>query len=205
MYIKIYFGSKPLYLCDNIEDELQEWIHHDDSVFIDELSGPAVKSMLHEMKKANVHTGIYYHEDLSKLKKEFWKHFTLLIAAGGLVENEKKQLLLIFRRGKWDLPKGKMDKGETPEACAIREVQEETGLQKIQIKKKITVTYHTYEEFGKHILKENHWYKMKASSSEKFIPQTEEDIGEIHWVEKDKIDEYLKNTYPSILDVFKMA
>ncbi|MGE5108845.1 MAG: NUDIX hydrolase [Sphingobacteriales bacterium] len=204
MYIKIYFGDKSLYLCDNIDGELEQLVHHDDAVFIDEFSGPAIKSMIHEMKLEKIHAGIYYHEDLEKLKKAFWKHFTLVKAAGGLVENEKGELLLIFRLGKWDLPKGKLDKGETLEECAVREIQEETGIQKVQLRKKIAVTYHTYDEYGKHILKESHWYKMKASSKEKIIPQTEENIAEIIWVKKDKLDKYLLNTYPSILDVLKM-
>ena len=205
MYVKIYFNDKPLYLCDNIDGELQELVHHDDAVFIDELSGPAVKSMLHEMKEARVHAGIYYHEDLEKLKKAFLKHFTLIQAAGGLVENEKGEWLLIFRRGKWDLPKGKLDKGETLEECAVREVQEETGLQKIKLKDKIGITYHTYDEFGKHILKESHWYKMKGSSKETIVPQTTEDILEINWVKKDKLEKYLQNTYPSIAEVLKIV
>lgn len=205
MHIKIYFNDKPLYLCNNIDRELEQLMHHDDAIFIDEFSGPALKSMLHEMKLEKVHAGIYYHEDLEKLKKVFWKQFTLVMAAGGLVENEKGEILLIFRRGKWDLPKGKLDKGETIEQCAVREVQEETGIQKIQLKKKIMTTYHTYDEYGKHILKESHWYKMKASSKEKIIPQTTEDIVEIIWVEKDKLGNYLQNTYPSIVEVLKMA
>lgn len=203
MFIKIYFNSKPLYLCDNIDGELQEIIHHDDAVFIDELSNPAVKSMLHEMKLEKVHAGIYYHEDLGKLKKAFWKHFTIIQAGGGLVENEKGEWLLIFRRGKWDLPKGKLDKGETIEQCAVREVQEETGLKEVKLKDKITVTYHTYDEYGKHILKESHWYKMKASSKETIIPQTTEDILEINWAKKNQLEKYLQNTYPSIAEVLK--
>ena len=205
MFIKIYFNNRPLYLCDNIEGELEQLIHHDDAVFIDELSLPAVKSMLHEMKLEKVHAGIYYHEDLEKLKKAFWKHFAIVLAGGGLVENEKGEYLLIFRRGKWDLPKGKLDKGETIEQCAVREVREETGLKKVDLKKKVTVTYHTYNEYGKHILKESHWYKMKASSKETIVPQTTEDIAEIHWVSKDKLEKYLQNTYPSIADVLKMV
>lgn len=203
MYIKIYFNDKPLYLCDAIEGEMEQLIHHDDAVFIDEFSVPAVKSMIHEMRTAKIHAGIFYHEDLNKLKKAFWKHFTIIQAGGGLVENEKGEWLLIFRRGKWDLPKGKLDDGETIEQCAVREVQEETGLQTVKLKDKITITYHTYDEYGKHILKESHWYKMKASSKENIVPQTTEDILEINWAKKDQLEKYLQNTYPSIAEVLK--
>src|SRR4026209_2051160 len=133
MYIKIYFQDKPLFLCDNIDEIIQPYIHHDDSVFIDELDSHAVKSMIHEMQQPQVHAGVYIHNNLDELKKAFLKKFTLVRAAGGFIENENKELLMIFRKGKWDLPKGKLDKGETLEECVVREVKEETGLKTVQL------------------------------------------------------------------------
>src|SRR5207253_9617773 len=143
------------------------------------ISNAAINSLLHEISKPVFHAGILYDKDLSKLKKAFYKHFTLVIAAGGLVTNTDNDILMILRRGKWDLPKGKLDKGETLEKCAVREVEEETGLTGIELEKKIITTYHTYTEFGKHILKESHWFKMKYPLNEKPVPQTEEDITEV--------------------------
>ena len=117
--------------------------------------------------------------------------------------NEKKEILMIFRRGKWDLPKGKLDEGESIEQAALREVEEETGLKGVKPGKKITVTYHTYDEFGKHILKESHWFKMTTNSDQKLIPQTKEDITDIRWVDPDSLSEYLNNTFQTIKEVLQ--
>lgn len=203
MYIKIYFGDKPLFLADDITDEIEPYVHHDDAVFIDEFSTPGVNSILHEMKVERVHAGIYYHKDLEQLKKAVWKKFKILQTAGGLIRNENGQILLIFRRGKWDLPKGKRDAGETLEQCAIREVFEETQLRNVTIEKPLVTTYHSYEENGKHILKENYWYKMNSSGVQTLQPQTEEDITEAKWVGAEEIPKYSPKAFPSIRDVFK--
>ena len=205
MYIKIYFGDKPVFLCDAIDETIHEYMHHPDAVFIDEISGPALKSLLHEIVKEEFHAGILWNEDLEKLKKAFFKLFLPGTAAGGLVENEKGEFLLIHRRGKWDLPKGKLEKGESIEACAVREVEEETGLQNLELKELITVTYHTYDEFGKHILKDSHWYRMKVSGKQVLTPQTEEDILEVKWVKKKDLAKYLPETFPSIKDVLALV
>lgn len=204
MYIKIYFGDKPVYLCNEVDSYLNEIMHHPDAVFIDELSGPAIKSLLHEIVKEDFHAGIIWNEDLEQLKKAFFKHFTPVTAAGGVVENEKGEILLIFRRGKWDLPKGKLDKGETIEQCALREVMEETGLTNVVLKHPLTITYHTYDEFGKHILKDSHWFQMNVNGKQKLTPQTEEDIHEIKWVKKSSLNKYFENTYPSVKEVLEI-
>ncbi|MEO7924686.1 MAG: NUDIX domain-containing protein [Chitinophagaceae bacterium] len=201
MYIKIYFNDNPLFLCDNVDETLQPYVHHDDAVFIDELNSHTVKSMIHEMEQPEVHAGVFYHADLPALKKAFYKKFTRVIAGGGLVQNEKKDTLLIFRRGKWDLPKGKLDKGETIEECAVREVKEETGLQKVKLGSPLTTTYHTYHEGARFFLKESHWYNMKANGEEMLVPQTEEDIHEIKWVKPGDLPKYRKNAFPSVVDV----
>ncbi len=204
-YIIIYFEDKPVFLCDEINNEINTYRHHPDAVFIDELSTAAINSLLHEIKKPLFHAGIIYNEDFANLKASFFKHFHLIVAAGGLIKNEKQEILMIFRRGKWDLPKGKMDEGETLENCAKREVEEETGLQKPKIIKPLKITYHTYIQFGKHILKETHWYLMEVSGDEKLIPQTEEQISEIIWVKKEDLQKYVANTYPTIEMVLKEA
>src|SRR4249919_1544763 len=95
------------------------------------------------------------------------KSRVIIKAGGGLVKNEKKEILFMFRRGKWDLPKGKLDPGESIEECAVREVVEETGLKKVELKHFLVTTYHTYTENGKHILKESHWYNMLSDSKQK--------------------------------------
>src|SRR5215218_6550882 len=105
-----------------------------------------------------------------------------IIAAGGIVENENGEILFQFRRGVWDLPKGKLDDGESLEECAVREVEEETGLKKVELEEFLLATYHTYHENGKQVLKESHWYKMRADGRQELTPQTSEDISEVKWV-----------------------
>ena len=203
MFVKIYFNDKPLFLCNDIDETIQPILHHDDAIFIDELDSHAVKTMIHEMQLPQVHAGVYFHKDLDELLKVFLKKFSLVKAAGGLVENKKNEILMIFRRGKWDLPKGKLDKDESLEVCAIREVEEETGLRNIKLLAPLLTTYHTYHEGTKYILKESHWYRMQVLDEQKLIPQTDEDIHEIHWVKINDLKKYLENSYPMISDIIE--
>jgi 8-oxo-dGTP pyrophosphatase MutT (NUDIX family) len=130
-----------------------------------------------------------------------------IIAAGGLVLNEQGDLLMIFRRGKWDLPKGKLDKGESIEHCALREVMEETGLERVGLDRLISIGYHEYfdQYINADVIKETHWYLMKAPGNQQLVPQTEEDIVEIKWVKKAELTTYLENTYPNIIEVITKA
>ena len=205
MYIEVYFGDKPVFLCDQMEPTIEAYRHHPDTVFMDEVSGPAIKSLLHEIAKPGFHAGILLYPDLDFLKKAFWKHFDIIKAAGGLVENETGEFLLIYRRGKWDLPKGKLEAHEALEDCAVREVQEETGLQEVTLKEFLLTTYHTYNDYGHPMLKESYWYRMRASSGETLTPQTEEDIFEIKWVGRNELGPYMSNTFPSIKAVLTVA
>lgn len=219
MHIKIYFNDKPLFLCDEMTDEIRVYAHHDDAVLIDEFSHPAVNSMIHEMRRPNVHAGIFLHSDLATLKKAFWKKFMLVQAGGGWVEardgsvqgqdgsvpDPGARYLFMLRRGKWDLPKGKLDPGETLEQCAVREVGEETGLKHVQLSGPLLVTYHTYDESGHHILKETHWYRMSVSPDQPVVPQQEEQITKLVWADRGRIASFKKNTFPSIIDVIHAA
>lgn len=203
MFIKIYFDDKPLFLCDNVDATLQPYIHHDDAVFIDELNLHTVKSMIHEMQDPSVHAGVFFHRDLKELKDAFFKKFTLIKAAGGFVLNKNKEVLMMFRRGKWDLPKGKMDKKESFEDCAVRETEEETGLKKIKLISPLVTTYHTYHEGSKFVLKETRWFAMEASSEQKLLPQAAEQITKLEWVGKNDLKKYLQNSFPLINDVLE--
>ena len=203
MYIKIFFNDKPLFLCNDVTAELQPYVHHDDAVFIDELNLHTVKSMIHEMQDASIHAGVFFHHDLEELKTMFFKKFTPVKAAGGFVLNQNKEVLMMFRRGKWDLPKGKMDKKESFEECAIRETEEETGLKNITLIAPLITTYHTYHEGTRYILKETKWFRMKVSDEQKLIPQAEEQITKLEWVEKNNLTNYLQNSFSSVKDVLE--
>ncbi|MBC8032897.1 MAG: NUDIX hydrolase [Chitinophagaceae bacterium] len=199
--MKIYFDNRPLFICNEITPEIEPYTHHKDAFLIDELSLTALGSFIQEMNQQQTHSGIIIHHDLTAAKKAFFKYFEVIQAAGGLVYNEHSEALFILRRGKWDLPKGKLDEGETLEECAIREVEEETGLRKIALANFLLTTYHTYYQDGKQILKESHWYKMEVTGDQELVPQTEEDITQTRWVKKEEWNKLLSNTFPSIKDV----
>jgi 8-oxo-dGTP pyrophosphatase MutT (NUDIX family) len=128
----------------------------------------------------------------------------IIIAAGGLVQNSKGEMLLIYRRGFWDLPKGKLDAGESIPDCAIREVQEETGIQTLELGQFIcTTTHHYFDKWiNKDAEKHTHWYAMLSLENETLVPQTEEDIEKIEWVPREQLPQYLLQTYPTIRSVF---
>jgi len=130
-----------------------------------------------------------------------------IIAAGGLVLNETNELLLIFRRGFWDLPKGKLDPNESIAECAVREVIEETGVNNIHLGNLITITTHEYFDtyIKSDVKKETHWYHMKVDGKPNLIPQTTEDITAIEWTKKNDLAERLSNTYPTIIEVITKA
>jgi len=125
---------------------------------------------------------------------------TTIIAAGGIVMNPKQEILWIFRRGFWDLPKGKLDPGETIPQCALREVEEETGINDIQLNELITITYHEYFDkyLNTQVTKETHWYKMSIQDLQNGVPQTEEDIEKMEWFPIDVLEIPMQHTYENI-------
>ncbi len=135
--------------------------------------------------------------------RNFKKRFKLIIAAGGLVQNEEGQYLMMRRLGKWDLPKGKLDKGEDMVDCAIREVEEECGVSGLGITGKLVITYHVMRRNNEKCLKVSHWYRMTTRYSGKLVPQAEEGIDDVRWVDVSKIPAYAKDSWPSIKEVLK--
>tara|TARA_Y100000385_G_scaffold213765_1_gene222190 strand:- start:6854 stop:7330 length:477 start_codon:yes stop_codon:yes gene_type:complete len=146
-----------------------------------------------------------YVNNTLKIIEENWQDFCskyiLIEAAGGLVFNREDQILMIFRNGKWDLPKGKLEEGENKKQCAIREVEEECGICGLNIIEKHIETYHTYNMDGEEVLKKTYWYKMNTDFNGELMPQIEEGITKVSWVEKDHIAEKIRNSYGNISDV----
>jgi 8-oxo-dGTP pyrophosphatase MutT (NUDIX family) len=126
-----------------------------------------------------------------------------IIAAGGLVTNPKGEILWIFRRGFWDLPKGKLDEGETIQTCAVREVAEETGISNIQLHEMLCFTNHLYFDkyLNEEVIKRTYWFHMTIPNMQEGIPQLTEDIEKIEWLALDKARQCLDHTYPTILEV----
>ena len=197
----IYFNNKPLYLVTKISGEIEDYLHQKETLFIDELNEHTVRTMISELQQPQFYRGVFLHSNVDELLYAFKQHFTVIQAGGGLIYTDDGYVLLIFRRGKWDMPKGKLDEGETIEACALREVQEETGISKVALVKPITITYHTYHENDAYILKESHWFFMKAASKENLTPQTEEDIEKCEWVSFTNLTPYIDNMHASVKDV----
>ncbi len=134
---------------------------------------------------------------------EYCKRFQHINAAGGLVVNKNGELLLIFRRGFWDLPKGKQDVGENLEHTALREVQEECGIYNLTIIDKLLVTYHTYQLFGYPILKTTQWYQMTYYENQPLTPQTTEGIEKVLWVKPNELSRFLNKSYATVHEVIE--
>lgn len=137
--------------------------------------------------------------------KKICGEFREVNAAGGLVENRRGDYLLIKRGGLWDLPKGHQEAGEDIKVTALREVQEETGVDDLSLGDLICVTDHCYKRNGIWHLKHTWWYRMYYLKPLDLTPQTEEDITKAAWVAKSSLPPFLKNTYPSIKEVFLTA
>ncbi|WP_345766174.1 NUDIX domain-containing protein [Chryseobacterium endophyticum] len=146
-----------------------------------------------------------FGENLDKIWNEFQKLFRIIEAAGGLVNNTQGDLLFIKRLGKWDLPKGKMEKGESREESAVREIEEETGLANVELIQFINTTYHIYvERNGDKVLKCTHWFEMSFDGEDTSKPQIEEGITEVAWKNTAQIkDEVFPSTFKNIKLIVK--
>ena len=144
-------------------------------------------------------------DDIEGTYRRICAEFKEVNAGGGLVSNRRGDFLLISRNGLWDLPKGHQDPGEDISVTALREVQEETGIDELLLRDLICITDHCYIRDGKWHLKHTWWYDMLYTNPTDLTPQTEEDITKAAWVAKSSLPAFLLNTYPSIIEVFREA
>lgn len=181
---KIYINDTPLILQEASSDEILPL--GDERHLVTRYSGAAktLFSYADLLEKPHRFEAVYiYSSNYDQLVADFFGNYKLIEAAGGVVLDENGKILVIFRRNSWDLPKGKIDEGETPEQAAIREVEEETGLTSLTLQEPITQTYHTYrDQKNRRILKRTYWYKM-TTHRQPLVPQTEEDIEIAEWVD----------------------
>ena len=143
------------------------------------------------------------HHDIDELRNSFSSCFKQIKASGGLVKNSKGEFLIVKRNDIWDLPKGKNEPGESAKQAAIREVNEECGINNLKIIREITKTYHTYILNDKPILKETTGFEMITTANNIPVPQTDENISEVRWVNSGNTDFIVENTYSSIIEVLK--
>ncbi len=200
---KVFFENRIVYLTDDFASAFK----YNYGLFykfydIDELRELVrLFGYLNKIKKLFI-----VHKDLEHLFRRFSSLFTYVEAAGGVVRSSSGKVLVINRRDKWDLPKGKVDKGEETSQTALREVSEETGLKDLTLGKKITDTYHTYLLNGQPVLKKTSWYEMTYNGNEADVtPQEEEEITEVIWLVPDDVTLILGNTYLSVIDVLRAA
>ncbi|MFZ1689059.1 MAG: NUDIX domain-containing protein [Flavobacteriales bacterium] len=166
----------------------------------------ALKEAMRMLDDPGVTTLILQHDDIGKVWEWFRSRYTFVQAAGGAVTDEQGRLLVMHRRGMWDLPKGKVDKGEAIPDAAVREVMEECGLQKVRItglngsggQDVLAETWHTYEHKGERFLKRTDWFLMRSSSDEVLVAETKEDITEVKWMTDAEVLRMRSSTYPTL-------
>ncbi len=147
----------------------------------------------------------FIDENPEQLFISFYTRMKIVAAAGGVVLNRDGQMLFIYRRGHWDLPKGKIDFGETEEQAALREVTEETGIATLKIRKRLSSTFHVYTIGHEWILKETHWFLMNSPEQARLIPQTEEGISDIRWIDPAGVEEMQEKVFLSLRSVVSDA
>lgn len=201
---KIYHHNKPVYFIQSPEQVTLLALKGERTVQIETLSETSINFLLERLMNPEIDAGLVIQCDFAAFKTMIGQRFVTVKAAGGAVI-AGEEMLLIFRRGKWDLPKGKLDAGESLEDCAAREIEEETGVGQLQLVSPLTITYHTYIEKGKNILKESYWYLFTAQKPQVMIPQTEEDIEECLWVSLTSLELYKPLMHASLVDVVEKA
>ncbi|HRD53828.1 MAG TPA: NUDIX domain-containing protein [Flavobacteriales bacterium] len=194
----VWVGGKPVEISTAAPDEAvrEHWL------LVNAGSDAELDSALDGLNRPEVFGLMLFSANGYDAWQAFCARHKLVVAAGGAVEDERGRLLVIHRRGHWDLPKGKLDAGETSAVAAVREVQEECGLRRLLIVEELPCTWHTYTEKGRLWLKRTDWFRMQASSKEQLMAQHEEDIDEVRWATRDELPEIIAGSYPSLRIVF---
>lgn len=190
----IFIDDIPINLTDNLQNLSKDSFFYKDDV--------TIESVLKSAKSKEFPEIFLFHVDLKTLWDEFKWFFKIEKAAGGLIRNENQETLFIYRFDKWDLPKGKIEKGESKKEAAVREVEEECGLKDVVIEKKLQKTYHIFQRKGRETLKITHWYLMKTDYKGKLVPQTEEGITDVVFKDDAATQKALENTYGNIKLLF---
>lgn len=199
---KIYFEKRCIIICSPSEEALSDpnavEFHIGEKIDLHSLVG--MFRLSESLSRIYIPT-----DNIEKTYRRLCSEFKEVNAAGGLVSNRRGDYLLISRSGLWDLPKGHQEAGEDISVTALREVQEETGVDELELRSLICITDHCYLRDGIWHLKHTWWYDMLYTNPVDLTPQREEDIAKAAWVAKSSLPPFLKNTYPSIIEVFREA
>ncbi len=187
---KIFVGDKPIILSTKPKDK--KGIKNYD------LKKIVLRDIVRKLNSSSLKEARLIHKNEKKLLKFFLKKAPNVIAGGGKVYNRDGKILFIFRNGKWDLPKGKAEKKESIEETAIREVEEETGVEGLKIVKPLETTYHIFKRRGRYRIKITYWFEMQTSFDGKLYPQEKEGITKVKWLGKKKIEKAMENSYANI-------
>ena len=192
---KVFVNDKPLFLTNQIAKETDFQLFLLESVDIEQV---IIKMFQNKIQKAYL-----YYPDEKEILKKVKEKIPVCKAGGGLVYNKKGDVLFIFRNGKWDLPKGGIEKYEQIEETARREVEEETGVDKLIITRKLQKTYHVFKRNGKYKLKITHWFEMQTTFEGTPLPQANEGIEKVAWFNQEQIKEAMTNSYENIKLLFE--
>ena len=204
MNIQIYFNNKFIELSSNdIQNSQNQAIKKSYLLNDNKLNfNKIIDEFLFDPSNDNIKI---VSSDLNSLLELFKSKFYYIEAAGGFIEKDN-EILFIHRQGIWDLPKGKLEKGETIKNAAIRECEEECGIKQLSITKQLSSSFHLYKYKKGFALKQSYWFYMKSDYSKKLTPQIEEDIDEVKWFSKHEIETIIINhTYYTIKDVINEA
>ena len=192
---KVFVNDKPLFLTNEIAKETDFQLFLLESIDIEQL---IIKMFNNKISKAYL-----YYPDEKEILKKLKEQIPVRKAGGGLVYNKKGEVLFILRNGKWDLPKGGVEKEEDVEQTALREVEEETGVGKLKITKKLQKTYHIFKRNGKYRLKITHWFEMYSNFDGIPVPQANEGIEKAVWLNPEEAKNALKKSYENIKLLFE--
>ncbi|MBQ0769891.1 MAG: NUDIX hydrolase [Bizionia sp.] len=191
---RIFVNDKPIFLNTIVEKET------DFKNFL--LKDVNMEAVLQTLAKKKVSSVRLIHHNEETLLKKFLKKLPNVIAGGGKVYNGNGEILFIYRNDKWDLPKGKAEKKETIEETALREVEEETGVSGLEIVKPLEITYHIFKRNGKLKIKITHWFEMKTKYTGALLPQENEGITRVEWLNESQAQDALTNSYANIKLLF---
>lgn len=192
---KVFVNDKPLFLTNEVQKET------DFQLFL--LESVDIKKLIVKIFQNKIQKAFLYHPDEKLIMKTLKAKIPVVKAGGGLVYNKKGEVLFIFRNGKWDLPKGGTEKNETMEETAMREVEEETGVNGLSIVKKLPKTYHVFKRSGRYKLKQTYWFEMKSDFEGIPEGQIEEGIEKVAWIKPKDIPTILDNSYENIKLLFE--
>ena len=192
---KVFVNDKPLFLTNEVQKET------DFQLFL--LESVDIKKLIVKIFQNKIQKAFLYHPDEKLIMKTLKAKIPVVKAGGGLVYNKKGEVLFIFRNGKWDLPKGGTEKNETIEETAMREVEEETGVNGLSIVKKLPKTYHVFKRNGRYKLKQTYWFEIKSDFEGTPEGQIEEGIEKVAWIKPKDIPTILDNSYENIKLLFE--